>query len=292
MILRITDLLARAIGSLPLGLGARLANALGPVAYALARGQRRRAEANLRLAWPEQSDDWVRRMVVDAFRNRLLTAFELMRFARHGAGGLPPIEWRGRDRLRAELGRDSGVMLLSGHLGNYWLIPISLSAQGDRTSMLATLAPPTGPFTVRGIFRTYLYRRLLPRAGVAIVDTSSGSREAMSERLGAGDLLFVMADLPVGRVVEGRLLDAEHPLPVGPAEVAGSAGAVVSPVMTHRRPDGSHEISVEPELALDGGPERAMQSYLALLERHVRSAPAQWHWFHRHWQAAERAPSP
>jgi lauroyl/myristoyl acyltransferase len=62
--------------------------------------------------------------------------------------------------------------------------------------------------------------------------------------------------------------------------------------MTHRRPDGSHEISVEPELALDGGPERAMQSYLALLERHVRSAPAQWHWFHRHWQAAERAPSP
>ena len=292
MILRITDLVARAIGSLPPGLGVRLASALGPLAYALARGQRRRAEANLRLAWPEQSDDWVRRTVVDAFRNRLLTAFELMRFARHGIRGLPSVEWRGLDLLTSELERDSGVMLLGGHLGNYWLIPISLSAQGHRASMLATLAPPTGPFTVRGIFRTYLYRVLLPKAGVPIVDTAAGSREAMNERLRAGDLLFVMADLPVGRVVEDRLLEAEHPLPVGPAEVASSAGAVLSPVMTHRRPDGSHEISVEPELTLDSGPERAMHAYLTLLERHVRAAPAQWLWFHRHWLAAERAPSP
>jgi KDO2-lipid IV(A) lauroyltransferase len=292
MMLRITHLLATAIGSLPLGLGVRIANALGPVAYAVARGQRRRAEANLRLAWPEQSDQWVRNTVIDAFRHRLVTAFELMRFARHGADGLPPIEWREEDRLTGEVGRGSGVMLLSGHLGNYWLIPISLSARGRQASMLATLAPPTGPRTVRGIFRTYLYRVLLPRAGVVIVDTSSGSREAMNERLGTGDLLFVMADLPVGRIVEGRLLEAEHPLPVGPAEVAESAGAVLSPVMTQRGPGGSHEIVVEPELTLDSGPERAMHDYLALLESHIRAAPAQWHWFHRHWPAAERAPSP
>jgi lauroyl/myristoyl acyltransferase len=229
----------------------------------------------------------VRRTTIDAFRHRLVTAFELMRFARHGVDGLPPLAWVGRDRLTGDLERDGGVMVISAHLGNYWLIPLALASMGHRPAMLATLAPPTGRFTVRGLFRTYIYRRILPPAGVEILDTSSGAREAMLGVLGSGRILFVMADLPVGRVVVGRLLEAEHPLPVGPAEVAASAEASLLPVMTHRGADGSHSIAVDPELSLDDA-ESAMHAYLALLERHLLEAPPQWLWFHRHWQAVDR----
>jgi len=279
--------LASAIGSMPRSVAIWVARALGPVAFLLARGQRVRAEANLREAWPEQPADWVRGTATDAFRHRLVTAYELMRFVRHGAAGLPPIEWSDRERLTAEIDRGGGVMLISAHLGNYWLIPLSLCSMGHRPSMLATLAPPTGRFSVRGIFRTYIYNRILPAAGVRIVDTSGGAREAMTEELRTGAVLFVMADLPVGRVVEGRLLAAEHPLPVGPAEIARSADAALLPAMTHREPDGAHRIAVESALSLDD-PESAMHAYLALFEQHLRTAPPQWLWFHRHWQAVDR----
>ena len=285
--LRVVGVLVTAIGSVPRSVAVWVARALGPVAFLLARGQRVRAEANLREAWPDQPADWVRATATDAFRHRLVTAYELMRFARHGTAGLPPIEWSDRERLTAEIDRNGGVMLISAHLGNYWLIPLSLCAMGHPPSMLATLAPPTGRFSVRGIFRTYVYKEILPAAGVKIVDTSGGAREAMTEELRTGAVLFVMADLPVGRVVEGRLLDAAHPLPVGPAEVAKSAEAVLLPAMTHREPDGAHRIAVESALSLDD-PESAMHAYLALLEQHLRAAPPQWLWFHRHWQAVDR----
>jgi KDO2-lipid IV(A) lauroyltransferase len=285
--LRVVHALASAIGSVPRSVAVWVAQALGPVAFLLARGQRVRAEANLRAAWPEQPADWVRSTAIDAFRHRLLTAYELMRFVRHGTAGLPPIEWSDPERLTAEIDRDGGVMLISAHLGNYWLIPLALCSMGHRPSMLATLAPPTGRFSVRGIFRTYIYRRILPAAGVKIVDTSGGAREAMTDELRTGAVLFVMADLPVGRVVEGRLLDAEHPLPVGPAEIARSAEAVLLPAMTHREHDGTHRIAVESALSLDDA-ESAMHAYLALLEQHLRSAPPQWLWVHRHWQAVDR----
>jgi KDO2-lipid IV(A) lauroyltransferase len=285
--LRVVQLLVSAIGSVPRSVALPVARALGPVAFLLARGQRVRAEANLREAWPDQPDDWVRQTATDAFRHRLITAYELMRFARHGTAGLPPIEWSDRERLTAEIDRDGGVMLISAHLGNYWLIPLSLCAMGHRPSMLATLAPPTGRFSVRGIFRSYVYTRILPEAGVRIVDTSGGAREAMTEELRTGRVLFVMADLPVGRVVEGRLLDAEHPLPVGPAEIARSSDAVLLPAMTHREPAGTHRIAVESPLSLDD-PESAMHAYLALLEQYLRTAPPQWLWVHRHWRAVDR----
>ena len=285
--LRVVHLLVFAIGSLPRSAGVRVAAALGPLAFMLARGQRTRAEANLRAAWPDRPADWVRRSAVDAFRHRLVTAFELMRFARHGTAGLPAIEWSGRERLAAGLDGDRGVMLISAHFGDYWLIPLALCAMGRPPSMLATLAPPTGRFTVRGIFRTYIYTRILPSAGVDVVDTSRGAREAMLDVLRARRVLFVMADLPVGRVVEGRLLAAEHPLPVGPAEVAQAAEALLLPAMTRRESDGSHRIAVDPAIPLDD-PEAAMRAYLALLERSVREAPPQWLWFHRHWQAVDR----
>jgi lauroyl/myristoyl acyltransferase len=285
--LRLVHLLAFAIGSVPPSFGVRIAHALGPGAYVLARGQRVRAEANLRTAFPDQTADWVRRTAIDAFRHRLATAFELMRFVRHGRAGLPAVGWLDEERLTAALAGDRGVTLISAHLGNYWLIPLALCSMGQRPAMLATLAPPTGRFSVRGIFRTYIYGRILPAAGVEIVDTSAGAREAMLDVLRARQVLFVMADLPVGRVVEGRLLEANHPLPVGPAEIAGAADAVLLPAMTHRQPSGSHQIAVEPELGL-GDPEGAMHSYLAVLERHLREAPPQWLWFHRHWQAVDR----
>lgn len=285
--LRVVHLLVSAIGSLPRGVGIRVAAALGPLAFLLARGQRVRAEANLREAWPDPDPAWVRRTAVDAFRHRLITAFELMRFARHGPTGLPPIEWVAAERLDDAEARQRGVMLISAHFGNYWLVPLALCSMGRRPAMLATLAPPTGRFTVRGIFRTYIYRRILPSAGVEIVDTSRGAREVMSQVLQRGGLLFVMADLPVGRVVQGQLLEADHPLPVGPAEVAFTAGAPLLPAMTNRGPDGVHRIELGPVLAMDD-PEAAMHAYLALLERGIRDAPAQWLWFHRHWQAVDR----
>ncbi len=285
--LRAVHLLASAIGSAPRSVGAWVANALGPLAFLVARGQRVRAEANLREAWPEEPADWIRRTAIDAFRHRLLTAFELMRFVRHGRAGLPPIEWLDEARIGPDLGRERGVMLVSAHLGNYWLIPLGLCSMGHRPAMLATLAPPTGRFTVRGVFRTYIYRRVLPAAGVRIVDTSGGAREAMLGVLRAREVLFVMADLPVGHVVEGKLLAAEHPLPVGPAEIAQLAEAVLLPAMTHREPDATHRIAVEPQLPLDD-PESAMHAYLSIFERHLRSAPAQWLWVHRHWQAVDR----
>ena len=284
---RVVHLLVSAIGSVPPSLGIRAASALGPLAFLLARGQRVRAQANLRAAWPDRDQEWVRRTAVDAFRHRLVTAFELMRFARRGSAGLPPIEWSARDRLTADLDGERGVMLISAHFGNYWLIPLALCAMGHTVSMLATLAPPTGRFTVRGIFRTYIYREILPTAGVEIVDTSRGARQAMLEVLRGGRTLFVMADLPVGRAIEGRLLAAEHPLPVGPAEVAQAAEAALLPAMTHRERDGSHAISVEAELEL-ADPEAAMHSYLGLLDSELVKAPPQWLWFHRHWQAVDR----
>jgi lauroyl/myristoyl acyltransferase len=215
-----------------------------------------------------------------------------MRLARHGVDGLPEISWTGRNHLEKPMASKRSVLVLSAHFGNYWLIPLMLSSFGYRPAMLATVIPPTGRFSIRGIFRTYIYRSILPSAGIQIIDTATGARTMTAEALRQGSAVFVMADLPVGRVVPGRLLAIDHPLAVGPAEIAKSADAVLLPVMTQRESPGRHRVVVQEEIELQGEPEDAMRQYLGLLEDELRSAPPQWLWFNDAWSAFETDDKP
>ncbi len=252
------------------------------MSYLAVPSLRRRAIANLAIAFPEMPGAWARRVALRAFRERAITTTELMRFARRGPEGLGQVAWEDPGAALRPGPEARQMIVISAHLGNYWLVPLLLSARGTPTAMLATMWRTGERVPLRGVFREYVYRVILPSAGVSVVDVDEGARATMESLLRQGVALFVLADLSLARRAPARFFAAEHHVPAGlarwpptpaprwsPCSRCGARGPTASPSMRRWR--------------WRAGPEETMSEYLRLVEEHAATSPEQWFWFHRRW---------
>lgn len=200
--------------------------------------------------------------------------------ARLDTAGLP-VEVEGRAHLEAALAEGRGVLVLSGHLGNFELL-VRLGGALDRPTWVVTNA-----------FRSRLAERLWRalRAGGPGLLPASGSGRAVLRALGRGEVVAFVLDQnvpPRGAVFVpffGRLA-ATSP---GLAKVALRSGAPIVPVFAERV-EGGHRLVVEPPIRAagtgdrSGDVERVTARCVGVVEAAIRRAPEQWLWIHRRWK--------
>ena len=262
-------------------LGAPLARALGSVAYLLAPRLRDHARVNIPRAFPGRSASWYRRVVRGTFEHRALTTYELIRGLRRPEKVLARITAEGSPRLDDALARGEGLLLLGGHLGNYWLILLLLRARGERPAMLATLVPPAGVRSLRGAFRHLIYRVVLPSFGATVIDALDRPRQQITAHLRAGGTLLFLADRPeAGRTVAGKLLALDIRFSLGAAELAAETETPLLPVTILRQPGGRHQVRFTEPLPTAGrDPRDVMLDFFGVLGHRMTEAPEQWLWF-------------
>lgn len=265
----------------------RFADILADVGFYLFRGFRMRSLKNVGLALGEklttaQVEEIVRKSLQNFFRDFVEIAVALVISAEKLRAEIP-IE--GRENLDAALSKGHGVIVLSAHLGNFFLLGTRLAIAGYATSVL--INPPRN----RRFAKFMNDYRLKVRQKTIHARPRREALRELNQVLRANELAVVIADeyrrnngihMPFfGRTVLARR---------GPATLALRTGAAVVPVyLIHDKSHGLKMI-VESELDLirtDKDKCAIRENTLRMtqwLEKTVRAYPEQWNWMNIHWQ--------
>ncbi|PQO23514.1 lauroyl acyltransferase [Rhodobacteraceae bacterium WD3A24] len=259
----------RAAGWLTSRIGARLA------------GYDARIRANLAHVLPDLPEAEIRRLcraVPDNYGRLMIELYSGHEFLDRVAGldiagpGLAHLE-----RARAE-GR--GVLLASGHLGNYDAVRAVLIARG---------------FSVGGLYRPLANRRFnrvyLQKLREIAEPLFPRDRRGLAEML-----RFLRAGGMVG-VLHDQRMDHGVPLPfmgkpaltaLSLAEMALRHDLLLVPAYGIRRPDGqSFDVTIEAPVPHSTA-EEMTRALNHSLEARVRDHMDQWLWMHRRWKGADR----
>jgi KDO2-lipid IV(A) lauroyltransferase len=262
---------------------------IGLASLALSRQSRRHVHGNLALAYPEQSDAWR----VDVTR----------RTARHAGLLLGEVAWlwsvpaerllrrtrfEGLEHLRDSLAPDRGVVLVTGHCGNWEWMNLALGAAGVPMSVAARQVDDPRIDSIASRLRGRFGGRNEVRGEVA------GRRLVAALRRGrvAGLLIDQDIDAPGAFV---QFFGRPAWTPTGAAALALRVGVPIVTGFASRLEDGTMRVAFDPPIATDDdiasedAVARLTATCTARIEAQIRAWPEQWVWVHRRWRRAPQA---
>ena len=283
--------LARAVSALAQRLHPRVNAAVGAAAgwlmYHALPSRRRVARDNLRAAFeerctPRQYD----RIIQEMFQNFGMTFMEIAAIPRIDRAYIdrwvPPFPGS-REHMEAALAEGKGVILITGHLGNWELAPISGALYGYPTLVLAR---QQGWPKLNGLLIRYRESK-----GCQVVTKGFAVRELV-QGLKEKKIIGIVADQDGGpRGVLSPLFGRLASTSPGAVELSIRTGAPVVPIFIVRKSGPAHELVAEEPLVIpEQGTEEervkaGVAAYLQVLERRIRQNPAQWLWLHRRWKS-------
>lgn len=277
--------LAAGAGRLPMSRLQALGKRLGRAWYRLDARHRRVALENLARAFDgKKSPAEIETLARQTFEQFGITALEVCRIAsmeRERLIELVSVDGEGHFWKAQEAG--TGILLLTGHFGNWELMGVFPSALGIPVTVVA-----------RATDNPYLERELVAmrsRFGNRVIHKKSALREIMRV-LKDGGVAAILIDQNVAER-EGVFVEYfGKPACTTPtmALLALKTDARVVPTFCVRSPGGTHRVVVEPEVPLirTGDLERDVlvntQRFTGIIERFVRSYPDHWLWMHRRWK--------
>ena len=262
-------------------------DALANAGFALSRGFRLTSIANIGAAMSDRVDggmarDTARRSLRNFFRACIEMTIALESSQSQLRSEMPIA---GREHLDAALAKGNGAIVLSAHLGNFFLVGTRLAIEGYPVHVL--ISPPRDPQFAQLMddVRLQVWQRTI---------RARPRRAALKELhavLRCNEIAMVVADeyrkgngIPVpffGGIVSARR---------GPATLALRTGAAIVPAFLVRRADDGLKLIIEPELELTRAgksKDEVRESTLLMtrwLERTVKAYPDQWNWTNIEWQ--------
>jgi len=249
--------------------------------------RRRVVEANLRTAFPDRTDAWVRAIAAASYTHLGREIVALVRAAgRDPAAVRANTEFTNEVLLRDVVAQGNGAVVLTAHLGNWELGAAALARPGVTVDIV--VQRQRNPLFDRALIA---WRRSL---GVNVIDRGRATREGVRS-LRANHVLVLAPDQNAGR--SGMFLPffgKAASTARGPAILAARAAAPILMTTAPRTPEGRLRVC----LALladrlprsDAAVADVMTRYLSALEDAVREWPAQYLWQHRRWKTRPPAP--
>jgi KDO2-lipid IV(A) lauroyltransferase len=263
-----------------------VARQLGSLMYAIDARHRRRALGNLARSFPASSDRWRRRVARRSMQSLFMLGVEVMfttrlirfaSYARHVDLG------EFRPTLRLMLSDHRGLILLTGHFGNWEVLGYTLATLGFQTTSVAR--PLDNPHLSRFVFE------VRERQGQRII-AKKGATDEVTAVLDSGGMVGLVADQNAGP--RGMFVDFFG----RPASTYKSIGLLAMryevPIVIGcaRRVDGAfrfrlitQDVIYPNEWADQPDALRYItQRYTRAIEEMVRDEPGQYLWVHRRWK--------
>ena len=270
--------------ALPEGVALRAGWALGWVAGTVLRIRRRDVDRNLARAFPDSAAAWRGRVARASYGHLGREAAAIFRMEGMDAEEVRArTEVEGLDALLAALAEGKGVVMVTGHLGNWEVAGASLSARNIPIDVVA-----------KGMANQRFGQDLdatRARLGMRVIDMSVAPREVLRS-LRQGRLVALVADQ---NAREQGLFVPFFGVPAatfrGPALFALRAdapifigGCVREPGWPQRYRAWTRRIDFTPSGDLDADVARLTAAHTAALEQAVRQTPEQYFWQHKRWK--------
>jgi KDO2-lipid IV(A) lauroyltransferase len=258
------------------------------LAFHLVSKARRQVLDNLCQAFPEKGREEVKSLAKASFRELAWNAYDALRMDAVGQDFLDfQVNFSGLEIFAQAMKQGKGVVVVTGHIGCWELIPAAFAALGYPINVIGRRA-----YDDR---LNAMLVSLRARHGIQTIDRDAGAKEAL-RCLRRGEALGVLIDQDT-RVKGVFVTFFNRPAytPTGAVELALRTGAALVPMAIHRNGDGKHTIEVQEPLPLpsSGNAERDLtlhtQRCTGILEAFIRRYPAQWVWMHERWKTK---PSP
>lgn len=246
--------------------------------------RKRVVQDHLAQAFPEKDEAWRRRVLRASFRHlgrESIATFLLGRLSREEIVQRSRVE--GLEALQAGVGEGKGIVMVTGHLGNWEMGGAALAARG--IPMDAVAQRQRNPLFHADITRNR------EKLGMRVILRGQAPREVLRS-LRRGRVVGMVADQNAGRsdlFVEffGRKAATAR----GPAVFALRTGSPIF-VGNVRRLEGRraryHVVLSRLSFQPSGDPEedvvRLTEAHTRYLEEQVRAAPEQYFWQHRRWK--------
>ena len=272
---------------LPLGSLRRLADGAAWLIRTVVPSRQRIAVDNLRRVFGDRYPDreyralaaqvtrGICRTMVELLKSRYLSAEQVRRLVRT----------EGLEHLRAALAPGHGVILLSGHYGNWELMGELLAESGFPVTVIARDSGER--------FTASLINRARASHGIEVLEREDA--RSMLRALRGGRILGIMPDQhAAGGSIVVDFLGRPAATAVGPATLAARTGALVVPSFCRREPDGTFLCVFYPPLPFvaTGDREADVRANTILvnqaLGQEIRAHPEQWLWLHRRWKVEEK----
>ena len=279
-------------GFLPEGWTQRLGAAAGWLAGSVLRIRRRVAMDNLALAFPERPPAWRARVARESYRNLGRAAATTFRLSRLTPGQVVTrSRVEGRELLAGPVARGQGVVLVTGHLGNWEVGGGALACRGLPLDVV--VRPQNNPLFDRALVRA---RR---RLGMTVISRHD-SAHVLLRSLRRGRVVVLVGDQnahAAGLAVE--FFGAPASTARGAALLSLRSGAPLvlgvalhDPAATVPHRVVLERVSIAPSGVLARDVEALTRAHVAALERWVRRHPGQYLWQHRRWSRTRVAGPP
>ncbi len=283
--MQVLNLALLPVHALPLRAALELGRIVGRTAAAALPRYRRRAEDQLRLAFPGRSEKWVARTALACFEHFGQLAAELIKAPRSPKSrGWAQVVRAPHEKELLEIARQGkGVIWLSGHLGNW-----ELAAQwaGRNDLKLTSIAHRSRNPRIHARMEKERQSR-----GHTTVEME-GAFRGLIRALRRGSMVALLTDRnprDTGMLVP--FFGREILTVTTPALLSCATGAPIVPFACLREGTAFRYTlhfgaPIYPDLKAPRDQEvaRLTRESTAALERHIRLAPEQWQWMHRRWK--------
>jgi KDO2-lipid IV(A) lauroyltransferase len=274
------------IAILPYRVSLKAGEALGTLLYFLWAGRRNIAIENLRSAvsrgaitLQSSSEDEIRKN----FRNLGKSFVEVVKIY-YGLGDyiINNVAIHGLDNFRRAYEKGAGVLVITGHCGNWELSALAFSARLMKMRIVAR--PIDNPYLNR------LVEKTREKYGNGVI-YKKGALKKILLSLKNNKVVGILMDQSV-LSDEGVLADflgkKDYTMKT-PAVIARKTGSPVIPAFI-RRVNGGHIIEIGEEIVLDSSGDSDLAvfndtvRFSATIEEYIRKNPSEWLWIHRRWK--------
>lgn len=273
---------------IPRSVGQRVFSVLGGMAYNVLKADRKRAVNNMAIALPDSNEIFRKALTRAMFKNLGRNVFDFLNLEGSSAEKLAGLvdDVRGMEHFEGAEKAGKGVIVITGHIGCWEIMPAYFASMGYTASVVARRLKDSGLND-----RVIAVRRSL---GVTTIDRDDSPRE-MVNVLRRGELLGVLIDQHTK--VSGTYVPFFNKpafTPTGVAKLSCMTGASVIPMAVYLNRNGKHTIHVLPAIKPPSeisDREEAIESltaeYSLAVEQLIRVDPKQWVWFHHRWREPE-----
>jgi Kdo2-lipid IVA lauroyltransferase/acyltransferase len=273
------------LGFLPRGMARSVGAGFTAVAYALRPPLRLAAMFNLRLAFPDWSDEQRKRVIRRMVQQAGWMAAEFARFPKYVGGHIESIVVvDGAENFASAQQRGKGVLFLTGHMSAWELAPFAHAVYGHP---LHFLVRPIKNRRVDELINSY---RCL--SGNRPIEKNKSARTILKV-LAEGGTVGILSDHNTSRE-EGVFVDffgVPASTTSGLARIALRTGAAVVPgflCWDYERK--VYRLQFEPEVQLsrteneDADVLENTARFAQVIENYIRRNPDQWLWVHKRWK--------
>ncbi|GBQ66538.1 lipid A biosynthesis lauroyl acyltransferase [Ameyamaea chiangmaiensis NBRC 103196] len=244
------------------------------------------ADVNLRLAMPDLDATARRRIVADVWDNlgRTVGEFPHLSSLKENTPEGPGWDVTGAEHLRAQVARGGPVLFVSGHIGNWEMLPPAVARHGLPFASFYRAAGNPLIDTLIGQLRA----DAMGQDVTLFAKGARGAREALAH-VARGGNLGLLVDQKMNDGIEVRFFGRSAMTAPALAAIALRYGCPVIPGYVERLGPARLRVVVEPPLPIpESGDRQTDQKQLTQavndrLEHWIRTHPGSWLWLHRRW---------